>query len=574
MADNDDAPETCYEVLGVSESATKKEIRSAFRELAQQFHPDKVPSHLPELRKLAEERFKEIEEAYEVLKDSAKRAQYDRVLKEYRKPQGFPQKPDQPAPPSPPPPSGTPPGPPANPGGTNASGSSQASQQPPTPPASTRPKVSRGWAIAIGWIAGLLFLGFGATLADQVLGGATSAIVSSVTFSLFAGAIFVGITARRALSRDKPVGPTMAAAVTATLFAVLLVALSVDGHRQPTKVPVTRTRVRRVRRAPVRTMQVPVLETCTSAPAWHKCSRQTEFRTGKRIFIYAEASNVNYRGKSNVAFDFEVLSPGGTGEVYRRTVKCVSASNNPYCWAWASFRLFPGSGLGSYSVRVEVRNNLTGRTGKRTTRFTLLPPAPPPPAPAPLTRQGTTYSYGRGYFTALGHGQWEEHATNGLYHFREESRVQNSDWIYLRDDSRNINVRIPVGGGLSGFQFGPLRRQGSWNNLYTVNLAEQNKLPPTPAPLTRQGTIYTYGRGYFTALGNGQWEEHATNGLYHFREMGGGRDSNWIYLRDSSRNINVRIPVGGGLSGFQFGPLRRQGRWNNLHIVNLAEQNN
>lgn len=62
-----------YEVLGINREASDSEIKRAYRNLAQQHHPDK---HKGE--KVVEERFKEINEAYGVLKDPNKRAQYDR----------------------------------------------------------------------------------------------------------------------------------------------------------------------------------------------------------------------------------------------------------------------------------------------------------------------------------------------------------------------------------------------------------------------------------------------------------------------------------------------------------------
>jgi curved DNA-binding protein len=62
-----------YETLGVKREASEEEIKKAYRKLARQYHPDRNPGD-----KQAEARFKEIQAAYDILSDKAKRAQYDR----------------------------------------------------------------------------------------------------------------------------------------------------------------------------------------------------------------------------------------------------------------------------------------------------------------------------------------------------------------------------------------------------------------------------------------------------------------------------------------------------------------
>jgi curved DNA-binding protein len=72
-----------YKILGVEKDATEKQIKSAFRKLARQCHPDLNPND-PQ----AEARFKDINEAYEVLGDAEKRAKYDQLGADWQRWQG------------------------------------------------------------------------------------------------------------------------------------------------------------------------------------------------------------------------------------------------------------------------------------------------------------------------------------------------------------------------------------------------------------------------------------------------------------------------------------------------------
>ena len=61
-----------YEVLGVEKSASERDIKKAYKRLAMKYHPDRTQGD-----KAMEEKFKEVQEAYEILTDSQKRAAYD-----------------------------------------------------------------------------------------------------------------------------------------------------------------------------------------------------------------------------------------------------------------------------------------------------------------------------------------------------------------------------------------------------------------------------------------------------------------------------------------------------------------
>ena len=73
-----------YDVLGVSKTATEDDIKSAYRKLARKYHPDVNPGD-----KAAEDKFKELNEAYEVLSDAEKRKKYDALGANWKAGQDF-----------------------------------------------------------------------------------------------------------------------------------------------------------------------------------------------------------------------------------------------------------------------------------------------------------------------------------------------------------------------------------------------------------------------------------------------------------------------------------------------------
>src|ERR1700742_4096858 len=77
-----------YEILGVTRGADADEVKRAYRKMARKFHPDVSKE------RNAEEKFKEVQEAYEVLRDADKRAAYDQLGRDFRNGQQFRPPPD------------------------------------------------------------------------------------------------------------------------------------------------------------------------------------------------------------------------------------------------------------------------------------------------------------------------------------------------------------------------------------------------------------------------------------------------------------------------------------------------
>lgn len=138
---------TFYDILGVAPTASADDIKAAYRRMAMQFHPDKTPGANKAVQRLIEDKFKEIQEAYDTLKDETKRAEYDAALAMLHSEEYY-----QPPPPPPPPPKRQqqqrpqPPPPPPPP-------KQQQQQQPqPLPPLPIGSRVGIAVSVFFGWV--------------------------------------------------------------------------------------------------------------------------------------------------------------------------------------------------------------------------------------------------------------------------------------------------------------------------------------------------------------------------------------------------------------------------------------
>jgi hypothetical protein len=229
-----DDQETYYQVLGIPESASLKEIRSAWARLVREYHSDKyekVSSEIPQwMKEEAERRLKEVNEAWEVLKDSEKRTQYDQGLEAIRQdglggvasdtqatsasyqPWTPPASAAPPPPPPPPPPPQTPASPVVPPAGTQ-----------PTTSSVSGTGISRGWAIAAGWIGGFGFVSIAPLILDSFLRVSGYLVAVSVLW-VYACAILFGIWVSSILtSKKKRARAVMVFGTVLTLaFAIVL----------------------------------------------------------------------------------------------------------------------------------------------------------------------------------------------------------------------------------------------------------------------------------------------------------------------------------------------------------------
>lgn len=245
---------TYYDVLEIPETASATEASAAYKRMVKEYHPDRLvdlPEHLTRLRKDAEEKWQEIQNAWDVLGDPVRRTQYDEALRQLRAdavpdsapPPSSATGPSAPhpsshytPPPPPQPPSWSAP-PPPSPSGTHGAGQPSSFGSAPVP----KTGLSQGWAIALGWMVFGLVLFFGEAIRVQNLARQRPQppgwLAGSTFYSLLGAAIFVGVMITGMLQgrRKRAVVASILGTASASVFFILLSAASVGPVQQSTK---------------------------------------------------------------------------------------------------------------------------------------------------------------------------------------------------------------------------------------------------------------------------------------------------------------------------------------------------
>lgn len=118
-------------------------------------------------------------------------------------------------------------------------------------------------------------------------------------------------------------------------------------------------------------LQVGTVASCAKARGWRDYSPKNDFKPGDEGCVYAEALNVNRRRAIDVTFDFVILAPNHTRAI-TLTERAILRGESPACWVAKEYRLPPDSLPGTYTVEVNVRNNLSGQTARSSTTFQVL----------------------------------------------------------------------------------------------------------------------------------------------------------------------------------------------------------
>ncbi|MGA3027199.1 MAG: TonB family protein [Bryobacteraceae bacterium] len=309
---------TYYDVLEIPESASQEDALSAYRRLVKEYHPDRLvgmPDHLQKLRKDAEEKYLQIQQAWSVLGDPDKRRQYDNALKELR--EGPSQVASQPQAGATAPPPSPPPAPPTSPRTPPPSSQTASQTSPPrsgftsghshggTTPAANAAGVNKGCSVALGWIVFFLVLVLGQALLSNAARGSQPPewLAVLVVSSLLVTAVLIGVVVTGVL-RKKRKRAIVAAVLSAASATTLFILLGIATHSEH----------------PVLRVSLPVEDKLVGASLGYPNGVQWRHSLGDRgaVFSATNASRIEYPG---------LIPPEGTLEFWIKVNSGYSYSN-------------------------------------------------------------------------------------------------------------------------------------------------------------------------------------------------------------------------------------------------------
>lgn len=122
-------------------------------------------------------------------------------------------------------------------------------------------------------------------------------------------------------------------------------------------------------------LQIGEVVTCSSVKAYRDYTPKSQFVSGERFRLYAEALEINHEGRVELVFEYSVYAPNGS-KVTGRTHRVSRESTAPNFAAWPTLTLPPDASPGVYSARVKVHDKLGGQSASKSIKFTVLAPTP------------------------------------------------------------------------------------------------------------------------------------------------------------------------------------------------------
>lgn len=175
-------------------------------------------------------------------------------------------------------------------------------------------------------------------------------------------------------------------------------------------------------------LQPGIVATCVEVRGWKDYIPKNEFHPGDGVCVYAEALNVNQGGRVDVSFLAQILDTNGNA-MGQKHGRHSGELPYPHVYHWDRVSLPLYASPGTYVAVVDLRNNLTGQTGRGSVNFTVLPPERQTPSAPVIASVTPILPQANQTITITGSGFGNQAPYNG-----------NSPYIMISDVTRNWNA--------------------------------------------------------------------------------------------------------------------------------------